>query len=171
MIRALTTLVGLACAAALLLLVTEIGAAEGGGLWKRAALYAAAGLVAGFFYQLGGIRRPGVRVNVPLFVCAFVPWTLLAVAICAQRAGTPVFLTDLVHDIIPDSALERWSPSFPILAFMSGLLLAFALIEPLVQEGVRRETVVEEDVPDDVPLRPVAVADPPETVQIRVPEA
>ena len=87
MIRALTTLVGLACAAALLLLVTEIGAAEGGGLWKRAALYAAAGLVAGFFYQLGGIRRPGVRVNVPLFVCAFVPWTLLAVAICAQRAA------------------------------------------------------------------------------------
>ena len=45
MIRALTTLVGLACAAALLLLVTEIGAAEGGGLWKRAALYAAAGLL------------------------------------------------------------------------------------------------------------------------------
>ena len=139
MIRALTTLVGLACSAALLLLVNDTGASEGGGLWKRAALFAAAGLVAGFFYQLGGIRRPGVRVNVPLFVGAFVPWTLLAVAICAQRAGTPVFLTDLVHDILPDSALERWSPSFPILAFMAGLLLAFALVEPLVQEHVRRE--------------------------------
>ena len=47
MIRALTTLVGLACAAALLLLVTDTGSAEGGGLWKRAALFAAAGLVAG----------------------------------------------------------------------------------------------------------------------------
>ena len=59
MIRALTTLVGLACAAALLLLVTDTGSAEGGGLWQRAALLAGAGLVAGAFYQLGGIRRPG----------------------------------------------------------------------------------------------------------------
>jgi hypothetical protein len=166
MIRALTTLVGLACAAALLLLVTDTGEAEGGGLWQRAALLAAAGLVAGFFYQLGGIRRPGVRVNLPLFVGAFVPWTLLAVAICAQRAGTPVFLTDLVHDILPDSALERWSPSFPILAFTDGLLLAFALVEPLVQEHVRREEAVVEDAP---PPRPVAVADPPETVEVRQP--
>ena len=65
MIRALTTLAGLACAAALLLLVPDTGSAEGGGLWKRAALLAAAGLVAGVFYQLGGIRRPGVRLNVP----------------------------------------------------------------------------------------------------------
>jgi hypothetical protein len=166
-IRALTTLVGLACAAALLLLVNDTGSAEGGGLWKRAALFAAAGLVAGFFYQLGGIRRPGVRVNVPLFVGAFVPWTLLAIAICAQRAGTPVFLTDLVHDIIPDSALERWSPSFPILAFMSGLLLALALVEPLVQEHGRQETIVEPDVHDEPAMRPVAVADPPETVELQ----
>ena len=41
MIRALTTLLGLACAAALLLLVPDTGSAEGGGLWKRAALLAA----------------------------------------------------------------------------------------------------------------------------------
>jgi hypothetical protein len=164
-IRALTTLVGLACAAALLLVVTDTGAAEGGGLWKRAALLAAAGLVAGVFYQLGGIRRPGVRVNLPLFVGAFVPWSLLAVAICAHRAGTPVFLTDLVRDILPDSALQRWSPSFPILAFTDGLLLALALVEPLVQEPARREEIVEE-----APLpRPVAVADPPETVEVRQP--
>ena len=81
MIRALTTLVGLIGAAALLLLVTDTGEAEGGGLWQRAALLAAAGLAAGTFYQLGGIRRPGVRVNVPLFVGAFIPWSLLALAI------------------------------------------------------------------------------------------
>ena len=66
MIRALTTLVGLACAAALLLLVNDTGSADGGGLWKRAALLGGAGLVAGAFYQLGGIRRPGVRLNIPL---------------------------------------------------------------------------------------------------------
>ena len=65
---------------------------------------------------------------------AFLPWTLLAVAICAQRAGTPSSLTDLVRDILPDSALRRWSLSFPILAFTSGLLLAFALVEPRVGE-------------------------------------
>jgi hypothetical protein len=74
-----------------------------------------------------------MRLNIPLFLGAFVPWTLLALAICANRAGTPVWLNDLAHDILPDSALTRWSPSFPILAFTDGLLLAFALIEPLVQ--------------------------------------
>jgi hypothetical protein len=131
MIRALSTLVGLACAAALLLLVPDVGSGDGGGLWKRAALLAAAGLVAGVFYQLGGAGRPGVHLNLPLLVLAFVPWTALAVAICAQRAGTPSGLRNLVHDVLPDSVLTRWSPSFPILAFTSGLLLAFALLEPL----------------------------------------
>ncbi len=99
LVRALTTLIGLASAAALLLLVPDTGSAEGGGLWKRAALLAAAGFVAGFFYQLGGVRRPGVRVNVPVLVAGVLPWTLLAIAICAQRAGTPAFLTDLVRDV------------------------------------------------------------------------
>jgi hypothetical protein len=164
MIRALTTLLGLACAAALLLLVNDTGAAEGGDLWQRAALIAGAGLVAGAFYQLGGIRRPGVRVNVPLFVGAFVPWSLLALAICAHRAGTPVWLTDLVRDVLPDSVLSRWSTTFPILAFTAGLLLAFSLVEPLVQEHPREVGVVEDDT---VPARPVAVADPPETVEVR----
>jgi hypothetical protein len=164
MIRALTTLVGLAGAAALLLLVTDTGAAEGGELWQRAALFAGAGLVAGAFYQLGGIRRPGVRLNAPLLIGAFVPWTLLAVAICAHRAGTPVWLSDLTHDILPDSALTRWSPSFPILAFMNGVLLAFALVEPLVQEHLRTPAVAA----PVTPARPVAVADPPEPVEARL---
>jgi hypothetical protein len=137
MIRAITTLAGLACAAALLLLVPDAGSGDGGGLWKRAALLAGAGLVAGAFYQLGGIRRPGVRLNLPVLIGAFLPWTLLAVAICAQRAGTPSALARWVHDVLPDSALGRWSASFPILAFTSGLLLAFALVEPLVQARVR----------------------------------
>jgi hypothetical protein len=156
-IRALTTLVGLAAAAALLLLVPDTGTAEGGGLWKRAALIGAAGLAAGFFYQLGGIRRPGVRVNLPMFVGAFLPWSLLAVAICAQRSGTPSSLTDLVRDVLPDSALSRWSPSFPILAFTSGLLLAFALVEPriAVRLAVRE---VPDDVVEDDATTPLAVA-------------
>ncbi|MDX6619236.1 MAG: hypothetical protein QOK36_1622 [Gaiellales bacterium] len=132
-IRALTTLIGLVCAAALLLLVNDAGAAEGGALWKRAALLVGAGLVAGAFYQLGGIRRPGVRLNLPLFVWAFLPWTLLTLAICSNRSGTPVWLSDIAHDLLPESALTRWSPSFPILAFTDGLLFAFALVEPLVE--------------------------------------
>ncbi len=165
MIRALTTLVGLVCAAALLLLVNDTGSGEGGGLWKRAALLAAAGLVAGAFYQLGGIRRPGVRLNIPLFIGAFVPWTLLALAICAHRSGTPVWLSDLAHDIVPDSALTRWSPSFPILAFTDGLLLAFALMEPLVQQ-TRVERVITDPVEPAAadPDRPVALVGPREEV-------
>ena len=163
MIRALTTLIGLACAAALLLLVPDTGTPEGGDLWQRAALIAGAGLVAGVFYQLGGIRRPGVRVNMPLLIGAFLPWSLLAVAICANRAGTPVWLSDLAHDALPDGVLTRLSPSFPILAFTDGVLFAFALIEPLVQGHARDVEVIEEPAP----ARPVAVADPPETVELR----
>jgi hypothetical protein len=153
MIRAVTTLIGLACAAALLLLVPDTGSADGGGLWQRAALLAAAGLVAGAFYQLGGIRRPGVRLNLPVLIGAFLPWTLLALAICAQRSGTPSTLTRWVRDILPDSALTRWSASFPILAFTSGLLLAFALVEPLVQTHVRVAAEVRDvEQPVDEPL-------------------
>jgi hypothetical protein len=160
MIRALTTLVGLACAAALLLLVLDVGSAEGGGLWKRAALLAVAGLVAGFFYQLGGIRRPGVKLNLPLLLGAFLPWSLLALAICAQRAGTPSSLTDLVRDILPDSALRRWSPSFPIFAFTSGLLLAFALVEPRVGERPAEPEVAEAEARaegTEEPAQPLAM--------------
>jgi hypothetical protein len=168
MIRALTTLVGLVCAAALLLLVNDTGSADGGGLWKRAALLAGAGLVAGAFYQLGGIRRPGVRLNLPLFVVAFLPWTLLALAICANRSGTPVWLSDLTHDVLPDSALTRWSPSFPILAFADGLLFAFALLEPLVQQVPPRAVAAvaePEPVPESESVehsRPVALVGQPD---------
>jgi hypothetical protein len=170
-IRALTTLVGLACAAALLLLVPDTGSSEGGELWQRAALIAFAGFSAGVFYQLGGIRRPGVRLNLPMLLGAFLPWTLLTLAICAQRAGTPIWLSDLAHDILPQGALTRWSLSFPILAFVDGLLLAFALIEPRVGDRVEANaaTVAEEteEAGTFVISRPVAVADPTEPVDVR----
>jgi hypothetical protein len=166
MIRAFTTLAGLACAAALLLLVPDTGSAEGGGLWRRAALLAAAGLVAGALYQLGAVRRPRVRLNAPMLVGAFLPWTVLAIAICAQRSGTPSSLTSWVRDILPDSVLTRWSPSFPILAFTSGLLLAFALVESVVREPLRVHAHVE-DVEDVEPVEQVEqveeVDDPVET--------
>ena len=159
MIRAFITLAGLACAAALLLLVPDTGSAEGGGLWQRAALLAAAGLVAGTFYQLGGVRRPGRRINVPMLLGAFLPWTVLAVAICAQRSGTPASLTSWVRDILPDSVLTRWSASFPILAFTSGLLLAFALVEPVVRE--REPVRVQAHVEDVEPAEHVEEVDDP----------
>jgi hypothetical protein len=102
---------------------------------------------------------------VPLLVVAFLPWSALAIAICAQRAGTPVWLSDLVHDVLPDSVLTRWSPSFPILAFTDGLLFAFALVEPLVQDHVQEVEVVEEPAPPPQP--PVAVPEPREPVELR----
>lgn len=165
MIRALTTLAGLACAAALLLLVPDTGSGEGGDLWQRAALIAFAGFVAGAFYQLGGIRRPGVRLNLPMLLAAFLPWTLLTLAICAQRAGTPVWLSDLAHDVLPKGALTRWSLSFPILVFVDGLLLAFALVEPRIGDVAHVHEV--EDTETVVPARPVAVAEAaPEPVDL-----
>lgn len=159
-IRAFATLVGLACAAAILLL-PAVGWIDGGDLWKRAAILAAAGLVAGVFYQLGGIRRPGVRLNLPMLLAAWLPWSILALAVCADLAGTPSTLARWVRDIVPSGALARWSPSFPILAFTSGLLLAFALIEPLVQQRAEPKATqhvvpVEDTTPS--PPQPVAVA-------------
>jgi hypothetical protein len=166
MIRALATLAGLACAAALLLLVPDTGSGEGGDLWQRAALIGFAGFVAGAFYQLGGIRRPGVRVNLPMLLAAFLPWTLLTLAICAQRAGTPVWLSDLAHDVLPKGALTRWSLTFPILVFVDGLLLSFALVEPRIGE-VAQVPVLEDTETVVVPARPMAVADPaPEPVDL-----
>lgn len=163
MIRALATLVGFACAAALLLLVPDVGAAEGGDVWQRAALLAGAGLVAGALSRLGGIRRAGHHVNVSLLVAAFVPWTLLALALTAHRAGTPVWLADLAHDVVPDGALTRWSASFPILAFAAGLLLAFALVEPDAAPRTHTVRATEQTVVD----APAVVDDPPETVELR----
>ena len=168
MIRALTTLAGLACAAALLLLVPDVGAAEGGGLWQRAALFAAAGFVAGAFYQLGGIRRPGVRLNVPLLLVAFLPWTLLAVAICAQRAGTPVWLTDLVHDVAARQRARalvarrsRSSPSWTACCSPSRW-------SSRASASVRETDARSRTPRPVVPPRPVAVADPPEPVERQV---
>ena len=157
MIRALTTLLGLAGAAALLLLVNDTGSGDGGDLWQRAALLVGAGFVAGAFYQLGGIGRPGVRLNIPLFIGAFVPWTLLTLAICAHRSGTPVWLGDLAHDALPGSVLTRWSPSFPILAFMDGLLFAFALVGPRVGQRAHAALPVALEPEAAEPVRPVAL--------------
>ena len=108
-----------------------------------------------------------MRINIPLFIGAFVPWTLLAVAVCTHRAGTPVWIADLVHDVLPDSVLTRWSPSFPILAFTDGLLLAFALVEPLVQEHVHKIRMT--DVPAPA-TRPLESADDPDAVTARSPQ-
>jgi hypothetical protein len=134
MIRALTTLVGLAGAAAILYFVTDAGT-SGGSWWSFAALWAAAGLVLGILYQSGGRRAPGVRMNVPLLIFAFLPWTVLSAALVAVEAGKPVWLADRGRDIIPDAWIARWEFSLPAFAFGVGLLLAFALIEPRV--GIR----------------------------------
>jgi hypothetical protein len=139
MIRALTTLVGLAAAAAILYLVTETGT-SGGSLWARALIWAAAGLVIGVFYQAGGRRAPGIRMNVPLFVLAFLPWTVLTAALVAIEAGKPVWLGDRGRDILPDGWIGRWETSLPAFALVSGLLLAFALLEPRV--GIRERVAV-----------------------------
>jgi hypothetical protein len=134
MIRALTTLVGLAGAAAILYFVTDAGNG-GGSWWSFAGLWAAAGLVLGILYQSGGRRAPGVRMNVPQLVFAFLPWTVLTGALVAVQAGKPVWLADRGRDIVPDAWIPRWDASLPAFAFGVGLLLAFALIEPRV--GIR----------------------------------
>ena len=68
----------------------------------------------------------------------------------------------------PRQRSERWSPSFPILAFMSGLLLAFALRRAAREEQAPRDGR-RGGRPGHVRSRPVA-AYRPETAEVRVPE-
>ena len=104
--------------AAAILLLPAVGWIDGGDLWKRAAILAAAGLVAGVFYQLGGIRRPGVRLNLPMLLAAWLPSAESSPSPSAPISPAPPrrWLAGCATSC-PAGALARWSPSFPILAF------------------------------------------------------
>jgi hypothetical protein len=180
MVRALTTLVGLAAAAAILYFVTDVGD-SGGSLWTRALLWAAAGLVLGIFYQAGGRRSPGFRANTPMLVLAFLPWTVLSAALVAVAADNPSWLSDRTRDFLPDSWIARWEVSLPAFAIVSGILLAFSLIEPRVGLAApspanaasaeispwtppEPRPHVDDEPPAVVEGRPTAVIDAPPTV-------
>jgi hypothetical protein len=161
MIRAFTTLVGLVAAAAILYFVSEIDQ-SGGSFWLVALVWAAAGLTFGVLYQGGGRRTPGLRMNRPLLIIAFLPWTLLTAALVAVGAGKPVWLADRGRDLLPDRWIPRWDLSLPAFAFGAGLLLAFALIEPRV--GIRAETEPESSTAPVMPYTPYVPPEPaPET--------
>jgi hypothetical protein len=156
MIRALTTLVGLAAAAAILYFVTDVGD-SGGSWWPKALVWAAAGLVLGILYQGGGRRGPGLRMNLPMLILAFLPWSILTAALVAIEANNPVWLADRGRDILPDGWIGRWEFSLPAFAFGAGLLLAFSLLEPRI--GMR------EPPPADsvtAPVEPYTPYVPPE---------
>ena len=100
------TLAGLAAAAAILYFVTDIGTG-GGSLWPIALVWAGAGFALGVLYQGGGRRAPGFRMNIPLLVLAFLPWTVLAAALVAIQANNPVWLANRGRDIIPSAWIAR----------------------------------------------------------------
>src|ERR1700709_1759917 len=110
MIRALTTLAGLAGAAAILYFVTDIGD-SGGSFWAIALVWAAAGLVIGVLYQGGGRRGPGLRSTLPLLILAFRPWPVPPAPLVAIEANKPVWLADRGRDIIPNAWIGRWEAS------------------------------------------------------------
>src|SRR5919201_698212 len=101
MIRALVALLGFAAAAVLLALAPDAGQLTGDKLWYVAAVWAAAGLAAGVLYQAGGVRRPGMRLNLPLLFVTWVPWTLLSVAALVQVAEPGSDVARLARDILP----------------------------------------------------------------------
>jgi hypothetical protein len=161
MIRALTTLVGLVAAAAVLYFISDIDQ-TGGSFWVVALVWAAAGLVVGVLYQAGGRRAPGVRMNLPLLIVGFLPWTLLTAALVAVQAGKPVWLADRGRDVLPDRWIPRWDMSLSAFAFGSGLLLALALIEPRI--GVREEIAPDSSTAPVMPYTPYVPPEPdPET--------
>ena len=143
MTRALTALIGFALAAAILYFVPDAGNVIDNPVWAVPLVWAAAGLVAGVFYQSGGLRRPGMRANVPLLLFVFVPWTVATASLVAFSTGSPAWLADEARSIAGVDVLNRWIPSLAVFAFVSGLLLALSLIEP------RTMTVIEERVVDE----------------------
>lgn len=157
MIRALSTLVGLAAAAAILYFVTDVG--DGGGSWWLFALvWAAAGLAVGVLYQGGGRRAPGLRRNLPLLLLAFLPWTVLTAALVALQANNPVWLADRGRDILPDAWIARWEVSLPAFAIVAGVLLAFSLLEPRI--GIRDSAPVADA--EHAPIETYTPYEPPE---------
>jgi hypothetical protein len=143
MIRALTALIGFALAAVILYFVPDAGDVITDPVWSVPLLWAAAGLVAGIFYQAGGLRRPGMRVNIPLLLLVFLPWTVVTAALVASSTGDISWLADEARSIAGQSALDRWTASLAAFAFASGLLLAFSVLEP--RTGVVLEEVVADD--------------------------
>ena len=159
MIRALSTLIGAAAAAAILYLVSDVGQ-SGGSYWPIALVWAAAGLALGVFYQAGGRRSPGLRTNIPLLILVFAPWTLLTSALVAYEAHDPVWLADRAKDVLPDAWITRLETSLPAFAFAAGLLLAFSLLEPRI--GLRPPEPVPEPVVEANPYVPETPWQPPE---------
>jgi hypothetical protein len=158
-IRALSTLVGAAAAVAILYVVSDIGQ-SGGSYWPIALVWAAAGLALGAFYQAGGRRSPGLRMNFPLLIFVFLPWTLLTSALVAYQAHNPVWLFDRAKDVLPNAWIPRLESSLPAFAFASGLLLAFSLLEPRI--GLRPPDPVPEPVVERNPYVPETPWQPPE---------
>jgi hypothetical protein len=168
MVRALTTLLGLAAAAAILFVVSDVGD-SGGSYWTRSLVWAAAGLALGILYQAGGWRAPGIRANTPMLVLAFLPWTVLSAALVAVAADNPRWMSDRARDFLPDSWIARWEISLPAFALVSGLLLAFSLIEPRV--GLREPGGVDSADADvsswEPPAPPPAPVERPAVIEER----
>ena len=105
-------------------------------------LWAAAGLVAGIFYQAGGLRRPGMRVNVPLFLLVFLPWTVVTVALVASSTGEISWLAD-------EAAASRPGRARPLDGIARRLRLRERPTAPSPVLEPRTGVVVEEVVADD----------------------
>jgi hypothetical protein len=162
MIRALTALIGFALAAVILYFVPDAGDVISDPVWSVPLLWAAAGLVAGIFYQAGGLRRPGMRVNIPLLLLVFLPWTVVTAALVAANTGDIGWLADEARSIAGQNAIDRWTASLAAFTFASGLLLAFSVLEP------RTDVVVEEVVADSAVAPRRTVLDN-ETTTVREP--
>jgi hypothetical protein len=162
MFRALMALLGFAAAAALIALAPDaafLGDTSTRDVWLIAGTWALAGLVAGAVYQAGGVRRPGLRVNPWLFLLVFTPWALLTVGIVAQLGNPDSGVARLTRDVVPDGILENWVQAVAAFTFVSGLLLAFSLVEPLV--GTTRERVLRREGAVATPDRETVVTEEP----------
>jgi len=95
-------------------------------------------------------------------VLVFLPWTVVTAGLVAANTGDPSWLADHARSIAGQTVIDRWTASLAAFAFVSGLLLAFSLLEP------RTDVVIEEVVADSAVAPRRTVLDN-ETTTVREP--
>jgi hypothetical protein len=146
MARALVTLIGFATAGLVLYAVPDVTRFTDHPDWGVPALWALAGFVGLAAYRAGSLRGLSARLDVPVLVLVFLPWTLVAIAVIAHVTGEPSTIASHARDLTSRRVLDRLADSAGPLAFGAGALLALGLIGPRARTIVRETVAPRDDV-------------------------
>lgn len=162
--RGLTTLLGVAVAAFLVWIATQVGQGTTGRFWASMGIVAGAGLVLAASQLLGGWTKFGMpRFSLGVFLLAFLPTLIATVWIgLATQPGNgwqEGRLTSWSETLGINGFVQAIGLYHGVLAFAFGLVLGYCFDT----RGRREEVVVAAEAaipaPDDATVEPVAVAE------------